>query len=82
MSEHEMQSPEAVSRSESSTFSLDDCESHEAWSPLLFKLPVTVPPSGSMVALVGLEGGLAGSCSCCSKLGPASGTNLDVFLSP
>ena len=30
VSEHGMQSPEAVSRSESSTFSLDDSESKEA----------------------------------------------------
>ena len=82
VSEHEMQSPEAVSMLESATFSLDDSKSNEAWSPVIFELPATVPSSGSMVTLVGLEEGLAGYCPCCSKPGPASSTNLDVFLLP
>ena len=56
VSEHETQSPEAVSISESSTFSIDDSESEDAWSPVLFELPAAVPSSVSMVALVGLEG--------------------------
>ena len=54
VSEHEMQFPEAVFRSESCTFSLDDSE--EVWSSVLFELPAAVLSSRSMVALVGLEG--------------------------
>ena len=77
---------DAVSRgcvlSESSTFSLDDSESEEAWSPVLFKFPATVQSSRSMVTLVGLEGELAGCYSHCSKLGPAFSTNLGMFLLP
>ena len=82
VSEHKMQSPEAVSILESATFSLGDSESNEAWPLVLFELPATVPSLGSMVALVGLEGGLAGSCPHCSKLGPASSTNSGMSLSP
>ena len=81
VSEHEMQSSEAVSKLESATFSLDELESSEAWSPVLHRLPAAVPSSGSMKALVGLEGGLVGSCPHCSKLGPASSTNLGMFSS-
>ena len=57
VSEHKMQSPEAVSMLESSTFSLDKSESEEAWSLELLELPGRVPFSRSMVAPVGLEGG-------------------------
>ena len=69
------------------------CQSHP-YSPLttlslrrpdpqvLFELPAMVPSSWLMVALVGLEGGLAGSCPHCSKLGLASSTNLGMFSSP
>ena len=51
-----MQSLEAVSISESATFSLDKSGSDEAWSPVLLQLPTTVPLSGSTVALDGLGG--------------------------
>ena len=74
VSEHKMQSPEAVSMSELSTFSLDDSGSEEAWSLVLFELPATVPSSRSTVVLVGLEE------HPCSKLGLASGTNLAMFF--
>ena len=76
VSEHKMQSPEAVSWLESSTFSLDDSKSEKAWSAVLFELPAAVPSSGLMVALVGLEGGLTSSCPCCLKLVPVSSINL------
>ena len=33
-------------------------------TPVLFELPATVPSSRSMVALIGLEGWLTGSCPC------------------
>ena len=78
-----MQSPEAVSISESATSSLDESESDEAWSLVLLKLPAAVASSGSAVALVGLEGQLVGSCPCCClKLDPAYSTNLHVSLPP
>ena len=54
---------EPASMSESSTFSLGaSWESDEAWSPMLQQLSAAVPSSGSAMALVGLEGGLAVSC--------------------
>ena len=52
VSEQVKQSPEADSISELATFSLDMSESDEI--PLW---PTTVPSPGSVVALVGLEGG-------------------------
>ena len=42
----------------------------------------TVPSSGSVVALVGLEGGLVGSCTCGSELGLTSYANACVSSSP
>ena len=47
----------------------------EAWSPVLCAPPAADPSSGSVMALVGLEEGLAGSHPHCSALGPASSTN-------
>ena len=79
VSEHVMQCPEAVSMSESSTFSHGKSESDEAWSPVLHKLSTSVPLSGSAMALVGLEGALTSSCSHCSELGPASSISSGVF---
>ena len=77
-----MQSPEAVSMLESSTFSLDDSDSKEARSLILFELPATVPSSRLMVTPVGLEWALTGSCPHCSKLVPVSSINLGVSSSP
>ena len=83
VSQHVMQSLEAVSISESATSSLDESESDEAWSPVILELPATVPSAGSVVALVGLEWELVGSCPCyCLKVGPASGTNLGMSSLP
>ena len=82
VSEHMMQSLEAASISELATFSLDKPESDEAWYPGFLDLSATVPSSGSVMALDGLEWGLVGSCPCCSKLGSASGTNSGVSCHP
>ena len=57
VSEHETHSPEAVSLSESATFSLEESETDEACSPVLCEFPAAIPSSGSMLALVGLKGG-------------------------
>ena len=86
VSDHVKQSPEADSISESATFSVGASESDEAplWlvllslsrSPVLLEVPTTVPSPGSAVALVGLEGGLVGSCPCSLELGLASGASL------
>ena len=80
--EHDMKTPEAVSMLESSTFSLNDSESEEVWSPVLFKLPATVLSTRSTLAVGGLERGLPGSCPHCSNLSPVSFTNLVVFSLP
>ena len=79
VSEHEPQSPQAASRSEKSSSSIDDFVSDEVWCPVLFELPATDPSFRSRVALVGLEGGLTGSYPHCFKLGLSSGTNLGMF---
>ena len=86
------QSSEADSISELATFSLDASESEEvplwlvllslSWSPVLLKASPTVPSSGSVAALVGLEGGLIGSCPCGLELGLISDANVDVSPSP
>ena len=83
MSEHEIQSPEALSMSESSTLSLVDSEQEEARSSELFRLYAAVPPTRPMVALERLEG-LAGTCPPYSELGlsPVSGTNSGKFCLP
>ena len=80
VSEHVTQSLEAVSMTESSMFPLGELESDEAWSPVLHGLSAAVLSSGSAMALVGLEWGLAGSCSLCSELGPASITSPSMFF--
>ena len=77
--EHEMQSSEAVSMSESPTFSLSESESDEAWSSVFHKLSVAASSSASAMALVGQEGGLSGSCSHCSELGLASGIGSGIL---
>ena len=82
MSEHEMQSPEAVSMTELSTFSLGKLESDEARSPVLGELSAGASSSGSAMALVRWEGGMSGSCSQCSELGLASSIGSGMLLSP
>ena len=92
VTKHVKLSPEDDSISESATFCLDASESDEAtlWLALLslslplvlLKVPTTVPLSGSAVALVGLEGGLIGSCPCGSEVGLASCTHSGVSSSP
>ena len=77
-----LQSLEAASMSQSSTFSLDDSESKEVWSLVLFELPATVPSSRLTVALVGLEEGLTGSCPCCSKMVPVPNINSCIPSPP
>ena len=62
VSEQERLSPEAASRSESAMFPLDNPESEDVWSPVLFGLPVTASSSGSVGFLMGLEEGLEDSC--------------------
>ena len=57
VSEQESQSPEAVSKSVSAMFPIDEPESKDVQSPVLFELPVAVPSLGSARALMGLEGG-------------------------
>ena len=83
VSEHEIQSPKAVSMCESYTLPLDNPELEEARSLVLFRLPAMVPPTRPMVALEGLKG-LAGSCPPCSELdpGPVSKTNPGMSWLP
>ena len=57
MSEQDKQSPEAVSKSDSAMFPLDEPESEEVQSPVLIELSVAIPSSGLVRVLVGLEGG-------------------------
>ena len=79
MSEHERQSPGAVSRSESSTLPWKNSELEEVGSLVLLGLSVALPPTEPMVAPEGL-GGLVGSCPSCLGLGPGSlsGTNYSM----
>ena len=73
VSEQERQSPEAVSKSEASMFPHDEPESEDAQSLVLFELPVAVPSSGLVGALMELEGWLEYSCLHCPEL--VSGIN-------
>ena len=57
VSQQERQSSEAVSKSESAMFPLDEPESEYVWSPVLLELPVAALSSGSARGLMGLEGG-------------------------
>ena len=92
VSEQVTQSWEADSRSELATFSLDASKSDEVplWlvllslsrSLVLLKASSTVPLSGSVVAVVGLQGRLVGFCPCGSELGLISNANADVFSLP
>ena len=61
VSKQEMQSPGAVSRLESTRFSLDDLESEDTWSPVVLGLPATMSLMGSAGPPVGLEEGLGDS---------------------
>ena len=74
VSKQEKQSPEAVSKSES-IIPLDESESADVCSLVLFELSMAVPSSGWVRALVGLEGGLEDPSLCYLKLGLVSGIN-------
>ena len=78
VSEQKKQFPEASSKSESALFPLDEPESEDVQSLVLFELPAAAPSSGSVRALVGLEGGLEDSCLPCPGLGLVSCINLGV----
>ena len=81
VSEHERQSPEAISMSELSTLPLDNSEL-EARSSVLSGLPAMGPPTWPVVALEGL-GGLAGSHPPCSEVtGSSFLNNLGVSWLP
>ena len=92
MSKQVAQSPEADSISELTTFSPDMSELDEVplwlvllsltWSQVLLEAFPTVPSSGSTVALVGLEGGLVGSCPCGLELGLTLNATVGVSSSP
>ena len=58
VSKQERQSPEAVSKSESTKFPLDELESEDAWSLVPLELPVAASSFGSASPLVGKEEGL------------------------
>ena len=73
--EQERQSPEAVSKSESAMFPLDEPESEDVWSLVLFELPAAASSSGLARALMGPEGGLEDSCLHCPELVLGSGIN-------
>ena len=49
------QSPEALSKSESAMFPLDEPESKDAWYPVLFELPTATSSSGLARTLKGLD---------------------------
>ena len=66
VSEQERQSPEAVSRSESIMFPLDELESEDTWSPVHMELPAAAS-SGSAGPLVRLYEGLGDSHHCCPE---------------
>ena len=75
VSEQEMQSPEAVSRSDLTMFPLDKPGSEDVQSSVLFKLPVTASSSGSAGPLLGLEEGLEDSHLCHMEPVSVSGLN-------
>ena len=72
VSEQEKQSPEPVSKSESPMFPLDEPESEDVQPLVLFELPVTIPLSGLVRALVGPRRGLEDSCLHCPQLDGSS----------
>ena len=74
--------PEAVSRSESAMFPLDEPESKNVWSPGLYELPATASSSGSARALMGLKEGLEDSCLCHPDPVLVSGIKSGVYSSP
>ena len=82
VSEQERQSPEAVSRSKSAEFPLDEPESEDAWSLVLLELHATVSSSGLVSPPMGLDEGLKDSHLCCPKQVLVSGVKLGVWSSP
>ena len=82
VSEQERQSPEAVSRSESAMFPLDDPKSEDVQSLVLFELPVTVSSSELARPLMGLEDGLEDSCLCHLESVPAPGVKPGILSLP
>ena len=82
MSEQEKQSPEAVSRSESTELPLDELESEDTWSLVLLELPATTSSLGSASPPAGLEEGLEDSHHACLETGLVSGVGSGVWLLP
>ena len=82
VSEQERQSPEAVSRSESAMFPLDEPESEDVWSLVLFVLPAITSSLVLARPLMELVEGLEDSCLCHWELVPVSGVKLGIWLSP
>ena len=78
VSQQEKQSPEAVSKSESAMFPLDEPESEDVQSLVLFELSEAIPASGSVRVLVELEGGLEDSYLHCLELGLVSDINSSM----
>ena len=61
---------------------LDEPESADVWSPVLFELPVTTSLSGLGGPLMGLEEGLEDSCFCHPEPVLVSGVRLGSWLLP
>ena len=82
MSEQERQSPEAVSRSESTELPLDNLESEDTWSLVLLGLPAARSTPGLADPLVGPEEGLGDSYCCYLESVLISGVGSGIWLSP
>ena len=82
VSKQERESPEVVSKSESTMFFFAEPESEDVQSSVLFELPAAIPPSGLVRDLIGLEGGLEDSCLHPPELGLVSGINSGMLVSP
>ena len=65
-----------------SHISFDEPESEDAWSLVLFELPVTVLSSDSAGPLVGLEEGLEDSCLCHLEPVLVSSVKLGIWSLP
>ena len=79
--QQERQSPEAVSRSESAMFPLDQPEPEDIQSSVLFELPVTASSLGSARPVMGLEEELEDSCLCKPEQVLVSGVKSGIWLS-
>ena len=82
VSEQEMQSLEAVYRSEFTKFPLDEPGFEDAWSLVLLELPVTASSSRLASPPMGLEEGLDDSHLCCPELVLVSGVKSSVWSLP